>query len=98
METNNTNKSRRAHEREPYDSTIQFVVLYMETTDFKRVKSAGKIVDRSETGIGLLTEFPLEAGHVLEWDDMHKEDKLHIAMVKWAEKQDALYRAGLMFI
>ncbi|MBI5103029.1 MAG: hypothetical protein HZB33_14525 [Nitrospirae bacterium] len=90
--------SRRAHDREPCDFSIKFTVLYMESADFKRESFAGKAIDKSSAGIGLVTDFPLEPGHVLEWDDRHQEGRLHIALVKWAQESDGQYRAGIMFI
>lgn len=91
-------KEKRRHDRLPYEAPIRFTVLFMQTSDFKRTDSAGKIVDTSPSGIGLVTDFPLEAGHVLEWDDKHQKGRLHIAMVRWAQQIENQYRAGLMFI
>jgi hypothetical protein len=91
-------KERRRHKREPHSAEIKFVVLHVQASELNRIHSAGNIVDVSQYGIGLTTEFPLEAGHVLEWDDEHQKGKLHIALVKWSQKLDSLYRAGLEFI
>jgi hypothetical protein len=86
------------HVREPYKEPISFTVLFMDDSDFKRANTSGEVLDASKAGMGLLTTFPLEAGHVLEWDDKHQEGRLHIAMVRWAQKQNDHYRAGVMFI
>ncbi|MGE5300725.1 MAG: hypothetical protein ACM3MB_07140 [Acidobacteriota bacterium] len=55
-------------------------------------------MDASSAGIGILADFPLRPGDVLEWDDRHQKGKLNIALVKWSREQDARYSAGLMFI
>ncbi len=89
---------KRMHQREPYNETISFTVLFMADADFRRQATSGEVLDASKAGLGLLTSFPLEAGHVLQWDDRHKEGRLHIAMVRWAQKQNEQYRAGVMFI
>jgi len=91
-------EEKRRHKRVPYHSPIQFIVLSSETPEYQRIRSGGEIVDASSAGIGILTDFPLRPGHVLEWDDRHQKGKLHIALVKWSREHDARYRAGLMFI
>lgn len=91
-------KEKRKYERVNEDFPVEFTVLFMESKDFRRMNSSGKIIDSSPAGIGLMTAFPLEAGHILEWDDQHHKGKLHIAMVKWTRKFEDNYRAGLMFV
>jgi hypothetical protein len=56
------------------------------------------VINTSAAGIGILTEFELEPGHVLVWDDNHMPGALHVAMVKWAQKEGELYRGGLMLL
>jgi hypothetical protein len=92
------NQARRRHTREPYTITLEFTVLLTHSSELKRIVARGRTVDKSPVGIGLITDFPLEAGHVLEWDDQHKKGNLHIALVKWARRIDNSYRAGLVFI
>jgi len=64
---------RRKHPRIPYGGAISFTVLHMVDSDFRRVGSYGKILDASTAGLGIETPFPLETGHILQWDDEHKE-------------------------
>lgn len=89
---------KRKHKREPYSDSIEFIVLSSHEAELIRADSSGTIVDISEGGIGLTTSFPLEVGHVVEWDDKHQTGKLHIALVKWSQRLDNKYRAGLMFV
>jgi len=89
---------KRMYEREPYNKPISFTVLFMDDVAFMRENTSGEVLDASKAGMGLRTTFPLEAGHVLEWDDAHQEGRLHIAMVRWARKQKDHYLAGVMFI
>ncbi len=92
-------EEKRRHKRVPYHSPLQFIVLSSEATEFQRVHSSGEIIDRSISGIGIITGFPLLPGHVVEWEDKHHKGKLHIAMVKWSVEHEVdRYRAGLMFI
>lgn len=89
---------KRKYKRELYGDRIEFIVLFSHEAELIRADSNGTIVDISEGGIGLTTAFPLEAGHVVEWDDKHQPGKLHIALVKWSQRLENFYRAGLMFI
>ena len=73
-------------------------MLLTQSSEFIRVSATGKTVDRSPAGVGLITNFPLEAGHVLEWDDQNLQGNLHIALVKWAVPVENYYRAGVVFI
>lgn len=91
-------KEQRKHAREPYTISLDFTVLLTQATEFQRLPATGKALDKSPAGLGLITAFPLEPGHVLQWDDQHKKGALHIAMVKWTKQMDNLYRAGLIFI
>lgn len=93
-----TYKEKRKHAREPYNISFDLTVLLTESTEFQRLAATGKAVDKSPAGLGIITDFPLEPGHVLEWDDQHKKGTLHIAMVKWALQIENYYRAGLIFI
>jgi hypothetical protein len=93
-----TFEHKRKDERVPFHTLLHFTVLSAETSEFQRVKSSGEIIDASESGVGIVTGFPLQPGHVLEWDDKHQKGRLHIALVKWSREQGDRYRAGLMFI
>ena len=98
MSNNNINQEARKHAREACSISLKFTILFTQSSEFKRVSATGETIDKSPAGIGLITDFPLEPGHVLQWDDQHNKGNLHIAMVKWARKFDSYYRAGLIFI
>ena len=89
---------KRSFARDPYEAPLNFTVLLTQGADLQKIEATGRIIDTSEAGIGIMTEFPLEPGYVLEWDDKHQKGKLHIALVKWSKQQDNLCRAGLLFI
>jgi len=91
-------QEQRKHLRENYTVPIDFTVLLTQSSVYRRVASSGQTVDKSLAGLGIITDFPLEAGHVLQWDDQHKKGNLHMAVVKWAHKVENSYRAGLVFI
>ncbi|MDP3111057.1 MAG: hypothetical protein Q8M71_03005 [Thermodesulfovibrionales bacterium] len=89
---------KRKFERVPYDDTINFSVLFTESEELKKIDAEGKIINTSQAGIGIVTNFPLEAGHVLQWVDKHQKDKLHMASVRWSQELDDYFRAGAMLI
>jgi hypothetical protein len=73
---------RRSFARVPYEAPLNFIVLLTRGGDLQKIQATGNIIDASEAGLGIMTEFPLEPGYVLEWDDKHQKGKLHIALVK----------------
>lgn len=89
---------KREAERAHYKDTIKFTVLFTESEDLKKIEVEGKIINTSQAGIGIVTNFPLEAGHVLQWVDKHQKGKLHMASVKWSQELEDYFRAGAMFI
>jgi hypothetical protein len=91
-------KKKRLHERVACETPLEFVALSMEESEFRRTRVSATVINTSKAGIGILTEFQLEPGHILVWDDNHKRGALHVAMVRWAEKQDEIYRGGLMLL
>ncbi len=89
---------KREVERASYEDTIKFTVLFTESEDLKKIDVEGKIIDTSQAGIGIVTKFPLEAGHILQWVDKHQKDKLHMASVRWSQELEDYFRAGAMLI
>ena len=89
---------KRSFTRDLYEAPLNFTVLLTQGSDLQKIEATGRIIDTSEAGIGIMTEFPLEPGYVLEWDDKHQRGKLHIALVKWSQQQANLCRAGLLFV
>ena len=89
---------KRRFTRISCDDPLDFTVLHMEISEFKRIRSKGKMIDVSEGGIGVVTAFPLQPGHVLEWQDKHDKGHLHIGLVKWSVEQNSQFRAGLAII
>ena len=91
-------KERRKREKVSCCVPLPFTILSMRGSEFQRTQSIGTIVDTCESGVEILIDFPLMPGHVLQWDDIHRPGRLHIAVVRWSLEQDGAYRSGLMFI
>jgi len=94
----NKDKGTHGHEGVPYNVPLFFTVLSMQGHKFQRVHSVGTITDACEGGIEIMIDFPVQPGHVLQWDDRHKPGTLHTAIVKWSLEEEGLYRGGLKFL
>jgi len=77
---------------------MDFIILLIEESEFRRIASTGRTVDKNPEGIGIITDFSLEAGHVLRWKDMQHKGILQLALVKWSRQIDSHCRAGLLLI
>lgn len=91
-------EEKRQHERTSCKFPCNFVVLSMHGSDFHRVETSGMFINSSKAGAEIMTIFPLQPGQVLQWDDRHNQNKLHMAQVKWSQEMSDHYRAGLMFL
>jgi len=90
-----TEREQRKYPRVGYDMPLSFSVSVLEFADLKRVEAFGHLVDRSEAGMGLLTEMRLEPGHVIR---IKSEDGSFMpAQVMWVGEIEGRYRIGVLF-
>ena len=94
----NSTEKRQNPARDPYNITLDFTILLTKGAEFMRVAARGETVDKSPAGIGIITDFPLEAGHVLRWNDQNNKKILYLGLVKWSLQINNRYRAGLLLI
>ena len=86
---------RRKQARIGYDMPLSFSVSILDFTNVKPVEVSGHCVDKSEEGLGFLTDFLLEPGQVIR---VKKVDGSYIsALVKWVGEIDGKYRVGILF-
>jgi len=79
---------------------IKYSVSVLDMKEPKRIYDTAVSIDISEGGIGIITSYPLEAGHVLTFEDeiKIKDITAKSAIVRWAEKINGnKYRVGLKF-
>lgn len=89
-------EERRNIERRPHISSIQYSVTVLEFRDRKRVNLKGDIVDISDVGLGIKTDYPLEPGHVLTFND---NIGCQTGIVEWSSRvQNNGYRVGIRFV
>ncbi len=93
--------SLREHERSPFVKPLRYSVLPDEKTEKGKITKTGVSVDISMGGLGIITDYPLREGNVLNFENgiKRKNDRLKkAAVVKWAGKMYGKYRIGLAFI
>jgi hypothetical protein len=79
---------------------IRYSVSVLDMKEPKHIYDTAVSVDISKGGIGIITSYPLETGHVLTFEDEIKVKDITAksAIVRWAEKiNDNKYRVGLKF-
>jgi hypothetical protein len=94
------NKDLRNDARNPFVEALEYSVTVTDYREPQKIEDIAVCVDLSSKGIGILTNHPLKAGHIVDFKNIGKEDA-HVAKraeVKWAMKiDDSIYRAGLKF-
>jgi hypothetical protein len=91
----------REHERTPFVTPIRYSVTALDFQELKKNQNIAVSVDISNGGLGIITDFPLEQGHVLTFEDMIRINKIILkkaAVVRWTGKINSKYRAGLKFV
>ena len=86
---------RRKHPRIGYDMRLSFSVSILDFTNLKPVEISGNALDKSEDGLGFVTEFPLEPGPVIRLTQ--GDGSFITASVKWVGEIDGKYRVGILF-
>ena len=87
--------------RTPFVSPVRYSVSVLDMRAVKEINGIAVSVDIGKGGMGILTDFPLEKGYVLIFEDTIKmKDQLakKAAVVKWTGKIDGKYRVGLQFV
>jgi len=84
---------RRKFDRMPSSINIAFSLKLFDKKGLNLDKKADAI-DLSSGGIGLFTDYPLEPGQILRFD---QNIAFKLGIVKWVKKIDNSYRAGIKF-
>jgi hypothetical protein len=87
--------------RTPFVRPIRYSVSVLDMKELKRIHDTAVSIDISKGGIGIITNYPLKAGHILNFDNEIKMNDITAksAIVRWAEKINGnKYRVGLKFV
>jgi PilZ domain len=93
-------KDLRNDARNPFVEALEYSVTVTGQEESQNIEDIAVCVDLSSKGIGILTNHPLRAGHIVDFKNGEKTGA-HLAKraeVKWTIKiDDSIYRAGLKF-
>lgn len=92
MQNASTTFKPRRCERKPCSRVIDYSLISSDSGDRKLLDLKGTAVDISETGVGIQTDYPLEPGHMI-WFNNGIEEKA--GFVKWSAKLENGYRVGI---
>jgi len=89
-------EEKRGLERRTVMQSIRYSVTVLDFRDLRKLSLTGNIVDISDVGMGIETDFPLEPGHVLTFND--NIGRL-AGIVEWSSRaQNNGYRVGIRFV
>jgi CheY-like chemotaxis protein len=89
------NSPKRRWERVPADETIDFTVNTLQGGN-KPISLTGNVINRSPSGLGMLTGFPIVAGNLVIFSNGSDP---HEGVVTWSRKiDDTTYSAGIFFV
>jgi c-di-GMP-binding flagellar brake protein YcgR len=91
----------REHERRPFITPLKYSVSVINMQELKKVHTVAVSVDVSDEGLGIITDFPVQQGHVLTFEgDKQINNSIFkkAAIVRWTGKIHSQYRAGLQFV
>lgn len=92
----------REYTRLPFISIIRYSVSVVDSRELKKISEGAVSVDICKGGLGMIANYPLEAGHVLVFEDEIKtinHIKARAAIVRWTGKlEDDKYRVGVEFV
>lgn len=90
-----TISQKRREDRVPATETIDFTVSTVRGGS-ESVSLKGNVINRSPSGIGMLTEYPIVPGNLVM---LTHGTELHEGIVTWSRKMDdTTYSAGIFFV
>ncbi len=88
-------EEKRQGERRSVHGIIQYSITVLEFEGLKRLNLQGDVIDISEKGMGIKTDYPLQPGHVITF--YSGADRM-TGVVEWcASDGNSGYRAGVSF-
>lgn len=87
---------KRRSRRKNTSVDVEFEVVEVRFDQTMRVHGRGTIVNISEHGFGMVTDYPLQTGHVVTIK-RGEEAVPRFGHVKWIKKEDSLYRVGFSY-
>jgi len=91
----------RQHKRTPLGMSARYSAVALIFREVKNISDTAVSVDISNGGLGIVTSYPLEKGHVVIFKNKIevKNIKAKVAVVRWVNKVEGnKYQVGLKFI
>lgn len=89
----------REGRRTSFVTPVRYSVSVLGTKGLKTIHDAAVSIDINAGGLGILTGYPLETGHILTFKDEINGIEAKSAVVRWSDKfENNKYRVGLKFI
>lgn len=86
---------RRSVERQPAELEVVFSVTEVVGGFASSLEKRGKVVDLSERGFGIETEYPLKRGHIITIKQRVHDNLPTHGRVLWSKRVNGKFRAGL---
>ncbi|RMG05206.1 MAG: PilZ domain-containing protein [Nitrospirae bacterium] len=86
---------RRSFERQLAEHDVVFSVTEVMGGFASSLERRGKVVDFSERGFGLETEYPLKRGHIITIKQKALDKLPTHGRVLWSKRVNGKFRAGL---
>jgi hypothetical protein len=87
---------KRKCTRTAADIEFEYTMTVLEDRNLRRITSEATAVDRCEKGMGFLTGFRLEPGHILRMNVPAASPQPF--MVKWVRELSGKFRVGGIFL
>jgi DNA-binding NtrC family response regulator len=88
-------RSKRRHERRPFIGTFDYTIRNTELNESQILNLKGDTVDISDGGMGILTDYSLHAGQIIEIEGVDRK----AGVVKWISMIGGnAFRAGIEFV
>lgn len=87
---------KRKSARIASDIEFEYTMTLLDEKNLRKITSKATAVDRCEKGMGFLTGFPLEPGHVIKMNVPAASSQPF--MVKWVHDLSGTFRVGGIFL
>ena len=88
-------RSKRRQERRPFRGTFDYSIKAAEPEESRILNLKGNMVDISDSGMGVTTDYSLHAGQMIEIEGMDQK----AGIVKWISMIDRnTFRVGIEFV
>ncbi len=94
----NSRDDRRRAPRRKTKIFVRFRVTDLSSGTPLMIEKKAEVIDFTERGFGILTDYPLQKGHIITLIEKNECKSLpDFGIVQWTEKLERMYRVGLIY-